>query len=504
MGETGDAGDRRAMDSFPCTAELGEALLQALDNAGIGLQVISERGTVLERIYSNATAARLWGYTPEEMRSVAPMMSLEPGERERLAEMRRRTAAGEQPPQMLETTIVDRHGGLLPIEVGIARTRSGDRDFVMTFLRDVSERHRVATALRRSEERFRRLAELTPDAILVVQDDRVVYANPALVRLLGHAATAEVIGMTVGELLDPDDLRQLSERLGRVLGGEPMPLLEYHLMRRDGVRVPVEATSIAIEWEGEPAVVGYARDITVRKRMQTEMLKADRMATIGTLAAGVAHEVNNPLTYLMIHLQQLRRSLPAAVGDARAGEFARVLDAALDGAERVRLAVRDLVSFARAEDGERGPVDLRGAMERALALAMPALRGKARVTRAFAEVPRVEANEARIGQAFLNLLVNAAQAFEQADEEQNRVAIAIRDGGDAIEIEVADNGPGIPPDVLPHVCEPFFTTRRGGQGSGLGLAVTKAIVESIDGELTLDCSGRGTAARIRVPVRRSR
>jgi CheY-like chemotaxis protein len=217
----------------------------------------------------------------------------------------------------------------------------------------------------------------------------------------------------------------------------------------------------------------------------------------------VAHEINNPLTYLLLNLQRLRQSLDHIVPDpAQRARAAGLLDDALDGGERVRVVVRDLLAFARADASAQGPVDVGAVLESSLKLADNALRHRARVETDLAAVPPVKANAARLGQVFLNLLVNAAQSFEDDNDAVNRVRVRLRCGaGDLVVVEIEDNGCGIPDDALPHVFEPFFTTKPIGAGTGLGLPITRSILDALGGDLTLASEpGAGTTARVLLPA----
>jgi signal transduction histidine kinase len=299
---------------------------------------------------------------------------------------------------------------------------------------------------------------------------------------------------------------------GRVVLREPIPL---RWRRRDGGTRMTETTAIAIEFDGGPAVAVVGHDVTERNEFQSQLLRNDRMAALGTLAAGVAHEINNPLTYLLVNLEHTLRKLRAlAASDDPAEELAgekgrqalvghvQSLTQAVEGANRVRQIVRDLMTFSQGNVEQRGLVDLRGVVESAIQMAWHEIRHRARLVKNLCEVPPVEANEARLGQVFLNLLVNAAQAIPEGDANQQEVRVTTRtdDKGNVI-VEVSDTGAGIPPEALSRVFDPFFTTRATGTGSGLGLSISHGTVRSMGGDLLVESTlGKGSTFRVVLPA----
>jgi signal transduction histidine kinase len=261
------------------------------------------------------------------------------------------------------------------------------------------------------------------------------------------------------------------------------------------------------------------------RRMQEQLLISDRMASVGILAAGVAHEINNPLAVLIANLDFARKDLTQLLGDAtsrelpgartdargdsgwavwlasRAGEVLGTLDEAKDASEHVRIVVRDLKLFSRADDEQHGPVDVRHVIDSALRLAWNEIRHRARLVKDDGNVPPVEANEARLAQVLLNLIVNAAQAIPEGDADRNEIRIATHLGeGDRVIVEVRDTGSGIPQEILGRIFDPFFTTKPMGMGTGLGLAICHRIVKSFKGDImVVSTLGAGTTFSVSLP-----
>jgi ligand-binding sensor domain-containing protein/signal transduction histidine kinase/CheY-like chemotaxis protein len=244
---------------------------------------------------------------------------------------------------------------------------------------------------------------------------------------------------------------------------------------------------------------------------QAQLVQAGKMAAVGTLAAGVGHEINNPLSYIVSNLEHaceessaLMKRLDEGPVDVRdkLRDMEQVLREALMGADRVRRIVKDLKTFSRQDEDSRGPVDLRAVMDSAAKLAAGELRPRAQLVRQYAEVPRVEGNEPRLAQVFLNLIINAAQALPEGKPEQNEVRLVTRRlDEEHVVAEVHDTGSGIPPDVLGRIFDPFFTTKPVGVGTGLGLALCHAFITAMGGRIEVESQvGRGTVFRVTLQV----
>jgi signal transduction histidine kinase len=260
-----------------------------------------------------------------------------------------------------------------------------------------------------------------------------------------------------------------------------------------------------------PAVERELRDAEQRaqqRRLQEQVLISDRMAYVGTLAAGVAHEINNPLAAICANLELVAAAIDdIATTPGIAGRLDDVIEEVRDArecAERVRLIVRDLKVFSRAPDEERrGPVDVNRVLESSLRLAWNDIRHRGRLVKDLGHLPPVDANEARLGQVFLNLITNAAQAIPVGDAENNVVRVrteVVADG--RVAIEVSDTGTGIAPENLPRIFDAFYTTKGVGAGRGLGLSICHRIVRGLQGEILVESArDHGTTFRILLPPR---
>jgi CheY-like chemotaxis protein/anti-sigma regulatory factor (Ser/Thr protein kinase) len=231
--------------------------------------------------------------------------------------------------------------------------------------------------------------------------------------------------------------------------------------------------------------------------MQRRLAIADRMASAGTLAAGVAHELNNPLAFVRANLEYLLETLRLPLGS----EEQQALFEARAGAVRMQEIVRGMKLFSRIEEETVGPVALDAVIGSAVRLAQNEIRHRARLELAVENVPPVSGSEARLAQVFVNLLVNAAQAIPVGAADANRIRVSARQHGDSALVEIADTGCGIPPEVLRRIFDPFFTTKPVGVGTGLGMAICHGIITGLGGQISVESEqGRGTRVRVVLPL----
>ncbi|NOU28054.1 MAG: response regulator [Polyangiaceae bacterium] len=272
--------------------------------------------------------------------------------------------------------------------------------------------------------------------------------------------------------------------------------------------ISVNSLPLRSESEALPhAAITTFHDITAIKEAQEageRIARQEHLLTTGTLASGVGHEINNPLTFLLANLELALEEVRAIGGESpspRVDALVGILGDARQGGERIRRIVRGLRALARQET-EPAPSAVDAAIDISLSIAAHELRNRAQVTTELAPTPLVLADESRLSQVLVNLLVNAAQAFPSDDPSRNRIVVSscvLPDG--RVAIDVKDNGPGVPPSIRHRIFDPFFTTKSVGQGTGLGLSICKSISTSLDGELTMKTDEiTGTTFRLALPV----
>lgn len=335
------------------------------------------------------------------------------------------------------------------------------------------------------------------------------------------ASWSKTLGWTLAELLakpsiefvHPDDRAMtLGGRQRLHGGGELGPLVNRYLCK-DGSFRWFEWRSVADAQRG--LVHCVARDITEQKQaearlkaavelqedLKRQLIFADRMASVGTLAAGVAHEINTPLSFITTNLSLVLECLQARATSADSSlrnELEQLVTEAMAGAERIRRTVSALKTFSRSEREQRVLLDVQPLLELSISMTASETRHRARLVRDYGKTPPIEADDARLGQVFINLLLNAAQAIPEGGGPEHEIRVVTRtdDQGRAV-IEVHDTGPGVPSPLATRIFEPFFTTKPVGVGTGLGLSISHAIVTAMGGSLEL-CEQRGPGAVFRV------
>lgn len=470
---------------------LAETVLEAASFAGLGVTVSFDGGSAPRYIYINEAAAQILGVGAERLIGSEMLISFAPEEQERLQALAARWRRGEVAPTLAETTVLKSDGERVPVEAAFcAVTLSGEPAIVM-FVRGIGDRKASEAALRRSERQFRQLIEAAPDAIGVYRDNRLRYGNAALVALYGRSHE-QLVHSGVAQLVHADDREAVARHYEEVEQGTfPSPPIEYRILRADGRTAHVETSSIVVEYEGRPAVLSFTRDTTDRKLLQAHLALRDRMATLGMLAAGVAHEINNPLGYAALNVEAIIKQLESAAPADVSASLRPAVTAARDGLARVASIVRDLKDLSAPQSVERWPVHVGDVLDSAVNVALHAIRDKARIERHYAEVPPIRTDPTKLGQILLNLVFNAAQAFETYDE-RNVISLRIDcPAAQEVRVSVSDNGPGISREQLDRIFEPFFTTKS--QGLGLGLAICQTLATSLDAKLGVESMlGKGT------------
>ena len=354
-------------------------------------------------------------------------------------------------------------------------------------------------ALRRSEDRYRRIVEATIEGIVEIDDHgTIVFANERFAEMLG-VARADVLGKEVTSFMSAES-REIS-RAGQLRRRQGLKEeLRLDFLANDGRNISVTMACSPVFGEDGRYTGAFAllRDVTEEQNIAAQLMLSDRMASVGTLAAGVAHEINNPMTVVIANLSFLSDSLKDTLS------YADLIDPLVDAceaAQRVRIIVRDLKLFSRTPDELRTMVDVRMTIASSLRMAATEIRHRARLVECFGDVPLIAANEARLGQVFLNLIVNAAQAIPAGNFAGNEIRVVTRTEGDRVIVEVRDTGEGIPPAIIGRIFDAFYTTKPPGVGTGLGLSISHRILSAMGGCLTVESAvGHGSTFRVSLPI----
>ncbi len=432
--------------------------------------------------------------------------------------------------------------------------------------RDVTNRKRALFALEASERRYRELVENAND-IIYVHDlrGRIISINRAAEIASGYQRS-EANQLSVQDLVAPDHLSYVLEMTRKKLAGIPTTTYELDIVGKDGRRIPIEVSTQVLHEEGKPvAIQGIGRDITERKRAsvalqqqaqllaeqarqlelrneeiskayrelqeaESQLIHSEKMAAVGQLVAGLAHEINNPAAFVLTNLTTIGQDIDDILQFAQACEEASLSNLSADersqrieqarqkcaieegqsevrlllescrvGMHRIRDLVANLRSYSRIDTrGSFEIADLSQGVEATLVLLRPILSKEIDIAVVPFDVPAVECNLGQINQVFMNLIVNAADAIGT----RGRIDIFAERAGDGVAVHVRDNGPGIPTDVQKRIFDPFFTTKEIGKGTGLGLSICQKIVDGHGGKLSCESIiGEGTEFTVWLPLR---
>ncbi len=531
------------------------ALFEGIEDA---VFVHSPEGAILD---VNASACRLFGYTRDEFLDLTTRDIDDPefaaGYAERLGEQIRKGRL------LCEGRQRTRDGRLIPVDINTSTIRFEGRRAILAVVRDVTERRALETtrrelaeaqarsaldleeknrALTESEARYRQLTEGSLDAVIVAdRDGRIVLYNPSAARTFGWSAD-EILGQSLTTLM-PDGLREIHDQgFARDLEAHDPRIVgktvEVQGIRKDGETFPLELSLNAVELAGELQFIGSIRDQTERQRMRAMLARSDKLASIGLLSAGVAHEINNPLAYvgnnlavlerdlkgvveMMAHYESAHGALAAAAPDVLQTvetlseeidwpyireHLMHILARTRDGVQRVANIVQNLRGLARTAPPKLEPASMPDLVSSGLEMIQGRLRRQSITIEVdHADAPRILCVPSQIGQVILNLLINATQAVEAKGKDQGgRIEVSTREAGEYGVFTVADNGAGIDPEHLPHLFDPFFTTKPVGEGTGLGLSISHGIVTGHGGRIEVEPRpGGGTVFRVLLPLKPS-
>lgn len=323
------------------------------------------------------------------------------------------------------------------------------------------------------------------------------FANAAATRHLGYTLEEWLAKPMLG-LVAPDQREHVASLFVRIVqSAEPLPaVVELFFIRSDGTTMPIECTfGRARDDAGMAIVMLWSDREFTRNRMS--LLEADRISLVGALAAGFAHETNNPLTSVLLNLRSLRKQLVTNLTDAKQTAALRILDDIATGAERIASNVRAFQTLASRSDAK--PIDLAAVTSAVLRLALPTLESRAHVVRQIFPVVAVAGEEARIGQAVLAMLLFSCSGFDGSQPEA-RIVVAVEERAGWVIVEVSDNGPELPADEVPHAFDPFFRSAVRGAGFGVGLTVARSVASTLGGDVALAARpGGGTVITLRLP-----
>ena len=352
----------------------------------------------------------------------------------------------------------------------------------MSIMRDITELKKLEEELRESEEKFRNLFENSIDAIVVVKKGVIVMANNAFLKMFGYDRIDEIIGrnyLFFADVESRDFLEQM--RLKRDRGEKFPSRFEFKAIRKDGSVFDVEVSVGIILFKGEILRIVIVRDLTERKLIQEQLVYSEKLSSIGTMVAGVAHEINNPLSIIMSSAELLKEEVKLNP------EIQSYIDMIIEGTNRCARIVENLVTFARKKEFCKELININKIINETLILRECHLSlNNIKVKRNFQEdIGMVFADPHQLKKVFLNLIDNSTDAMIEANKGDT-IEIKTYQENDKILIEFIDDGPGIPKEKRSKIFDPFFTTKDVGKGTGLGLSVVYGIIKEHGGEICYD------------------
>ncbi len=361
---------------------------------------------------------------------------------------------------------------------------------------DVTEREQLSNHLKESEEKFRSLVENSLDGIVLHHNLKLLYVNRAALEMFGYQQPQEMLGDSILNYIELPYQQTTSRKLSQILRGVSRPrTFEMKGIRKDGRRFDLEVISFPTQYEGQPASQTHLRDITLKKHLDEHLARTEKLAALGQLAAGVAHEMNNPLGSILVYSYLLLEDLEA--GRAEKAQAEKIIREAT----RCKEIVQGLLEFSRYMPSQMVPLSLNALLEEVLSLVEDHLLFQyIKVEKDFCpELPLVLGDKSKLEQVLINLLINSGEAM--AGEGTLIITTALAGGGDLVRVSFQDTGPGIPAHNLSRLFDPFFTTKEVGQGVGLGLSISYGIIQKHMGRIFVEKTGpQGTTFVIELPV----
>ncbi len=435
--------------------------VELFDLAPIGYVTIDDAGVIVQ---ANLTAARMLGHARPTLIGHALGRSVASADRDAFHRFHRKLVGAGAP--TIATLRLARSDGST-FHARLDGVPGGDDAGTCRLTITDVEEETVA------EAQLQLIFEHVPDGILLIDatTQEVVAANPTMCSLIDRDAAA-VRRLGLIDLHPPDDHRRLTEQLA----GNDLALVSVMARRADGTVFPVDVQAAHAEIASRPMVLACYRDVTEKHRLVAKAAQAERLASLGLLAAGISHEINNPLTAILFELDR------AVAEDRQLGRDD--LHQMVGGLRRISALIHDLGVFARRDPIPRVPVDVHACIARALAQASSQVV-EVEIVEALGTVPPVLASEGELVQVLLSVFLDAIDAMQDVGVDRRTLHVATRVDAERVVVEVSDSGPAIAPGDLDRVLEPYFATRRVHPGAGLSLAMCKSIVVGMGGELTV-------------------
>jgi PAS domain S-box-containing protein len=474
----------------------------SLDHSLIGIRIIDSGWHTL---YANHAFLAMFGYeNTAEADALGPDKLYTPQEYQRFTEREAQRRRGELVPDTLEIDTIRKDGAVRRIQTTRREILWNGQPQHQIFYNDITERVQAEAALKVSEENFRNTLDSSLMGIFIGHSGNVLYVNQAFLEMFGYQNIDEVKATRPVEFYSPESYaRYLTHKERQKRGDLDPDNFEIDIVRKDGSKRHLQAYRKKVLWDGKLRSQILYNDVTALKQAEEERQKledqaqvASRLAVVGEMAAGVAHEINNPLTGVLGFSQMLLEK-PNIPDDIKAE-----LKLIVDGSQRVADIVKRLLTFARQTKPVKTVTDINSLIDNTLKLREYVFKTANinLVTRFDPELPWSVVDAGQLQQVFLNLIVNAEQAMKTA-HGRGTLTVTTETKGKDIILSFQDDGPGIKPENLKRLFEPFFTTKAPGEGTGLGLSLSRSIILEHDGRMSVKSEfGHGANFIIELPV----
>jgi two-component system, cell cycle sensor histidine kinase and response regulator CckA len=459
-------------------------------------------------VFINVAGAKLLGaVNPEQLIGKSVMDFVHLDYQEIVREQIRQLREEGKNVSSVEEKFIKLDGSVIDVEVTAIPFTYQGKPGIQIIVRDITDRKSAEEALKQSEEKYRTLIDNIQDGIFIIQDGKIQFANEAFAKV-GEYTVEEVIEKDYRELVAPEDLEMVAERYQRRQAGEDVPHeYEFRMLHKNGrTRILVNMNVGLITYRDRVASMGTVKDITEKKRLESQLLRAQRMESIGTLASGIAHDINNVLTPIMLSQELLQEKLTDK-------ESQRLLNTIERSTKRGANLMKQVMSFSKGVEGERNALQVKGIISEIEKIAKETFPRNIKIR---TDIPKdlwsVSGDATQLHQVIMNLCVNARDAMSDGgilsisaenifiDEDYASMNAEAKIGPYII-ITVSDTGTGIPPEIMDRIFEPFFTTKEHGKGTGLGLSISLGIVKSHGGFITVYSEvGAGTAFKVYLPA----
>ncbi len=489
-----------------------EKFRTAFMNASVGMTLVSPDGSYQE---VNPAMASILGYEPGELVGKEVAQTTHPEDLEARTRFLEDLTSGRVASGVQDSRMIRKDGSRVWVRVSASLQRDplGEPLRFISLVQDITAQKMAEEALRESEERYRSLVELLPEGVWVQREGIILYANPAMLRLLGANSPQDLVGRSIYEFVHPDSLSSVRERTEQIMReGATVPLKEQRYIALDGSVLDVETSATVVPFAGQRAVLAVYRDIRQRKRQEEErrkleerFLQAQKMEAVGILAGGIAHDFNNLLMAIQGNVSLMHLELPEA--HPHRERLQAIQESVRSGAE----LARQLLGFARGNKYQARPMDMNRLLEETSTMFGRTRKDIVIHKRFQTGIWSVEADRSPMEQVLMNIFVNAADAMPQGGElfldtenvllEEEYVKPFSGRPGPYVRVSITDTGKGMDEETRSHVFEPFFTTKAMGRGTGLGLATVYGIVKGHKGLITVYSSpGQGTTFHIYLPA----